>query len=111
MIQFLSHPSLAWWLLVLATAGETLWFIILKKWGGFEFWPWNLSQYLLIFINVSLLSFVLKTLPTGTVYAFWTGASAVAIAILGIDLLLFNFAWYPYRVPVKVPSRLYAHQH
>lgn len=86
MIQLLSNPSLAWWLLLAATAGETVWFIILKKWGGFELWPYNLLQYILVFINISLLSFVLKSLPTGTVYAFWTGASAVAIAILGIYL-------------------------
>jgi len=84
MIHFFSNPSLAWWLLLLATIGETLWFIALKKWGGFELWPWNLIQYILVFINISLLSFVLKSLPAGTVYAFWTGASAIAIAILGM---------------------------
>lgn len=96
MFQFLSNPSFAWFLLLLATIGETLWFIILKKWGGYEYWPWNLLQYILVFIVISLLSFVLKSLPTGTVYAFWTGTSAVAIAILGI--YLFGDSLTPWRI-------------
>jgi len=84
MIQFLSNPSVAWPLLFIATVIETVWFIVLKKSGGLEVWPWNLVGYILVFIDIPLLSIALKTIPAGSAYAFWTGASAVAIAVLGI---------------------------
>ncbi len=85
-LQALSNPSIAWGLVVIATFLETIWFIVLKKSGGLEVWPWNLIGFLIIAIDVPLLSIALKTLPAGSVYAFWTGASAVAIALLGIYL-------------------------
>lgn len=86
MIQFLFNPAIAWGLVLVATIVETIWFIVLKKAGGLEVWPWNLVGYLLVFIDIPLLSIALKTLPAGSVYAFWTGASAVAIALIGIWL-------------------------
>jgi quaternary ammonium compound-resistance protein SugE len=84
MIQFLSNPAVAWPLVFIATIIEIVWFIAIKKASGLEVWPWNMIQFILLFIDIPLLSFALKTLPAGSVYAFWTGASAVAIAILGI---------------------------
>jgi quaternary ammonium compound-resistance protein SugE len=69
-----------------ATIIETAWFLVLKKSSGLEAWPWNLIGYAMVFIDIPLLSIALKSLPTGSVYAFWTGASAVAIALLGIWL-------------------------
>ena len=86
ILTALSNPSIAWGLVGAATIVETIWFIILKKAGGLEVWPWNLIGYLLVFIDIPLLSIALKTLSAGRVYAFWTGASAVAIALLGIYL-------------------------
>ncbi len=86
IIQALSNPSIAWALVGFATLIETIWFIVLKKAGGLEVWPWNAVGYLLVFIDIPLLSIALKTLPAGSVYAFWTGASAVAIALIGIYL-------------------------
>lgn len=80
--DFLSNPSIAWSLVLLATLGETFWFFMLKKWGAI--WPWNVLQYILVITVITLLTFAIKSLPSGSVYAFWTGASAVAIAILGI---------------------------
>ena len=88
IIQFLSNPAIAWPLVFIAAIVETAWFIMLKKSSGLEVWPWNLFQFLSILIDVPLLSFALKSLPIGSVYAFWTGASAVAIAILGV--MFFN---------------------
>ncbi len=84
MFQFLSNPALAWTLVLLATIGETIWFIALKKWG--TIFPWNALLYILVALNITLLTFALKNLPVGTVYAFWTGASAVGITLLGIYL-------------------------
>ena len=84
MLQFLYNPMFAWPLLILATIVETIWFIVLKKSGGLEVWPYNLIGFGLILIDIPLLAIALKTLPAGSVYAFWTGVSAVAIAIIGI---------------------------
>lgn len=84
IVQALSNPALAWTLVVIATVAETVWFVLLKKSGGLEVWPWNLLSYLIILIDVPLLAIALKTLPISSVYAFWTGASAVAIALIGI---------------------------
>ena len=86
VLQTLSNPALAWTLVVIATICETSWFVVLKKSGGLEVWPWNVIGFLIILIDVPLLSIALKSLPTGSVYAFWTGASAVAIALVGIFL-------------------------
>ncbi len=80
--DFLSNPTIAWSLVFLATVGETVWFVLLKKWGAV--WPWNVLQYALVITVITMLTFALKSLPSGSVYAFWTGTSAIAIALLGI---------------------------
>lgn len=86
MFAFLYNPSIAWILVGVATIIETAWFLVLKQSSGLKAWPWNLIGYVMVFLDIPLLSIALKTLPTGSVYAFWTGASAVAIALLGIWL-------------------------
>ena len=84
MKELFLNPSFAWVLVVGATIVETVWFLALKKWGND--YPWNIALYGLVVISITLLTFALRHLPAGTVYAFWTGASAVAIAILGVYL-------------------------
>ncbi len=84
MLQFISNPIFAWPLLILATIAEIIWFVMLKKSGGLAVWPYNLISVLVVLIDVPLLAIALKTLPLGTVYAFWTGLSAVALAVIGI---------------------------
>lgn len=84
MLNFLYNPSVAWVLVVVATFVETAWFLVLKQSTGLQAWPWNIIGYAMVFIDIPLLAIALRTLPTGSVYAFWTGASAIAISILGI---------------------------
>ncbi|MDR3572173.1 MAG: SMR family transporter [Candidatus Pacebacteria bacterium] len=84
MFAFLYNPAIAWILVVVATVIETAWFVVLKQSSGLQAWPWNLIGYLMVFLDIPLLSIALKNLPAGSVYAFWTGTSAVAIAIIGI---------------------------
>lgn len=84
MFAFLYNPAVAWWLVGVATVIETAWFIVLKQSSGLHAWPWNLIGYLMVFLDIPLLTIALKTLPVGSVYAFWTGASAIAIALIGI---------------------------
>ncbi len=55
--------------------------------GFTKFWP-SVITVALMLISVWLVSFTLKTIPTGTAYAIWTGIGAAGGAIAGI--LLFN---------------------
>jgi quaternary ammonium compound-resistance protein SugE len=84
MLQFISNPMFAWPLVIIATIVETIWFVLLKKSGGLEVWPYNLLSVFIVLIDIPLLAIALKTIPSGSVYAFWTGVSAVAIALIGI---------------------------
>lgn len=84
IIQALSNPALAWPLVITATLLEVIWFVSLKKADGLAVWPWNLAPYVIVFIGIPLLSIALKSLPTGSVYAFWTGVSAVVVVVIGI---------------------------
>ena len=74
----------AWPLVVIATIVETIWFVVLKKSGGLEVWPYNLLSIIIVLIDLPLLSIAMKTIPSGSVYAFWTGVSAICITALGI---------------------------
>jgi quaternary ammonium compound-resistance protein SugE len=83
MNAFLSNPLLAWPLVIISILIEVAWFIALKKAVGFSVWPWNLMQVVLPLIDIPLLSYALKSLPAGSVYATWTGSAAALIAIIG----------------------------
>ncbi len=96
MLSFLSNPMFAWPLVVIATVIEVIWFYMMKKSGGLEIWPYNLLSYVIIIADVALLAIALKTLNMGTVYAFWTGASLIIIALIGI--FLFNEPATPIRL-------------
>lgn len=84
MLQFIYNPLFAWPLVIAATIVETIWFIVLKKSGGLEVWPYNMLSVVIVLIDIPLLAIAMKTIPSGSVYAFWTGVSAVAIALFGI---------------------------
>ena len=84
MMSFIYNPAFAWPLLLLATATETAWFLVLKKSNGLEVWPYNLWGVIFTLIDIPLLAIALKTLPSGSAYAFWTGVSALVITVLGI---------------------------
>ena len=83
MIAFLSNPALAWPMVIISIIIEVSWFVVMKKADGISVWPWNFIQFFLLVIDTPLLSFALKSLPTGTVYATWTGSAAALIAIIG----------------------------
>lgn len=84
MLNYLSNPVFAWPLVIVATIVEIVWFYVMKKSGGLEVWPYNLLSYAIVLVDVLFLSIALKTLPVGTVYAFWTGASLLVITLMGI---------------------------
>lgn len=78
---------MSWLILLIAGLLEVVWAIGLKYTHGFTRLLPSLITISSMIISIVLLSFAMKTLPTGTAYAVWTGIGAVGAAIAGIVLL------------------------
>ena len=64
-----------------------MWAVGLKYTHGFSrLWP-SVITIVAMVVSMALLSWAMKTLPTGTAYAVWTGIGAVGAAITGILML------------------------
>jgi len=78
---------MAWILLLIAGALETVWALALKESDGMS----RLGPTALFAVaglaSFVLLSLALRELPVGTAYAVWTGIGAVGAALAGIVLL------------------------
>ncbi len=73
-----------WLLLIIAGFLEVAWASSLKSTQGFtKLWP---SLFFLATLTASmvLLAIALRTIPTGTGYAVWTGIGAVGTVIVGV---------------------------
>ena len=78
---------MAWLVLVIAGLLEVVWAVGLKYTHGFtRLWPSVITVVAMV-VSIALLSWTMKTLPTGTAYAVWTGIGAVGAATTGILLL------------------------
>ncbi|HEY3984091.1 quaternary ammonium compound efflux SMR transporter SugE [Cedecea sp.] len=78
---------MAWIVLFIAGLLEVVWAVGLKYTHGFSrLWP-SVITIIAMVVSMALLSWAMKTLPTGTAYAVWTGIGAVGAAIIGILLL------------------------
>ncbi|VEC01307.1 Quaternary ammonium compound-resistance protein sugE [Cedecea lapagei] len=78
---------MAWIVLFIAGLLEVVWAVGLKYTHGFSrLWP-SVITIVAMVVSMALLSWAMKTLPTGTAYAVWTGIGAVGAAITGILLL------------------------
>lgn len=78
---------MAWIVLFIAGLLEVVWAVGLKYTHGFSrLWP-SIMTVTAMVVSIVLLSWAMKTLPTGTAYAVWTGIGAVGAAIAGIVLL------------------------
>lgn len=78
---------MSWLILVIAGLLEVVWAVGLKYTHGFSRLLPSVITITAMVISVVLLSWAMKTLPTGTAYAVWTGIGAVGAAIAGIVLL------------------------
>ena len=82
--------SMAWFLLLLASACEIGWALSLKQTEGLtKLWP-TVAVLIVAIASVGLLAMAARSLPIGTAYAVWTGIGAAGTAIGGI--LLFHEA-------------------
>ncbi|ATF94461.1 quaternary ammonium compound efflux SMR transporter SugE [Cedecea neteri] len=78
---------MAWIVLFIAGLLEVVWAVGLKYTHGFSrLWP-SVITIIAMVVSMALLAWAMKTLPTGTAYAVWTGIGAVGAAITGILLL------------------------
>lgn len=77
---------MAWILLLIAGALETVWALALKESDGMT----RLGPTALFAVaglgSFVLLALALRELPVGTAYAVWTGIGAIGTVILGIIL-------------------------
>lgn len=74
---------MAWLAVILAGCAEVFGVINIKRMTEKK---WDAALYLIIGfgISLSLLSYAMKTIPMGTVYAVWTGIGTVGAALLGM---------------------------
>lgn len=78
---------MAWLILLIAGLLEIVWAIGLKYTQGFTRLAPSIITLVAMLFSVVLLAYAMKTLPTGTAYAVWTGIGAVGTAIIGIIFL------------------------
>ncbi len=76
-----------WIILIIAGLFEVGWALGLKYSDGFtKLWP-SVATVAAIVISLCLLGIAMKTLPTGTAYAVWTGIGMIGTVIGGIILM------------------------
>lgn len=72
-----------WVVLFVAVITEILWASSLKWIQQHPGWMPIAASISLTAINMTLLSFAMRGIPTGVAYAVWTGMGAVGVAIFG----------------------------
>ncbi|KAB0911980.1 quaternary ammonium compound efflux SMR transporter SugE [Cronobacter sakazakii] len=78
---------MSWFVLFIAGLLEVVWAVGLKYTHGFTRVVPSIITVSAMIVSIVLLSWAMKSLPTGTAYAVWTGIGAVGAAITGILLL------------------------
>ncbi len=77
-----------WIVLLIGSVCEVGWLVGMKYSEGFtKLWP-SVIMVFFMAASVACLGFAVKTIPTGTAYAVWTGGSIAAVALVGV--FLFN---------------------
>ncbi|MBV8875028.1 MAG: quaternary ammonium compound efflux SMR transporter SugE [Metakosakonia sp.] len=77
---------MSWIILFIAGLLEVVWAIGLKYTHGFTRLVPSMITVTAMIVSIVMLSWAMKSLPTGTAYAVWTGIGAVGAAITGIVL-------------------------
>lgn len=77
---------MSWIILFIAGLLEVVWAIGLKYTHGFTRLVPSVITVTAMIVSIMMLSWAMKSLPTGTAYAVWTGIGAVGAAITGIVL-------------------------
>ncbi len=76
-----------WATVVIAGVMEIIWAIAMNHSNGFTIWYFNLIVVTFLMLSTVLLSKSLKSgVPTGAVYAVWTGIGTIGTTIISILL-------------------------
>jgi quaternary ammonium compound-resistance protein SugE len=75
---------MAWLILFIGGMCEVGWLVTLKFAEGFTRPLPSISTLMLMAASVGCLGVAVKTIPMGTAYAAWTGASIAGAAVVGI---------------------------
>jgi quaternary ammonium compound-resistance protein SugE len=76
-----------WIILFIGSICEVGWLIGMKYAQGFtRLWP-SLIMVFFMAASVGCLGIAVKTIPAGTAYAVWTGASIAAATLVGVVLV------------------------
>lgn len=78
---------MSWFILILAGVLEIGWAVGLKYTHGFTRPLPTILTIVSMTVSIALLGLAMKTLPTATAYAIWTGIGTLGTAILGMTLL------------------------
>lgn len=78
---------MAWIILGIAVLSEIAWALSLKWASSQATWPAAAVPITLNFVNMALLALAMRSIPTGTAYAVWTGLGAVGVTVIGATLL------------------------
>ena len=85
-----------WLILFIGSFCEVGWLVGMKYAEGFtRLWPTAIMVFFMI-ASIGCLGIAMRTIPAGTAYAVWTGASIAAATIVGV--YLFNEPTTPLRL-------------
>ncbi|GAA0554350.1 quaternary ammonium compound efflux SMR transporter SugE [Paractinoplanes ferrugineus] len=78
---------MAWTVLVVSGALETIWAIALDRSSGFSRLAPTVIFVVALVLSMIGLGYALRTIPIGTGYAVWVGIGAVGTAVVGMVAL------------------------
>lgn len=75
-----------WIILMIGSVCEVGWLVGMKYSAGFtRFWP-SVAMVFFMIASIGCLGIAVKTIPSGTAYAVWTGGSIAAVTVVGVYL-------------------------
>lgn len=78
---------MAWTILIIAGAFETVWAYYMKLSDGFSRPGPTVATFAAMALSIGLLGLAMKSLPLGTAYMVWTGIGALGAFVVGIAVL------------------------
>lgn len=73
-----------WVILMIGSLCEVGWLVGMKYADGFtRFWPSVIMVFFMI-ASIGCLGIAVRTIPSGTAYAVWTGGSVAAVTVVGV---------------------------
>jgi len=75
---------MAWWVLIISGAFESVWAIALGKSDGFQRLVPTVVFFAALAVSMGGLAWAMRSLPTGTAYAVWVAVGEVLTVVYGM---------------------------